>query len=423
MLGRMDTKRWGVVAAIGFATAFAPAQSIIPMSGNVETYLRNNIVFPGAGSEGFSPAGQATREAWQDVIDAMLAGNFVTAAALADARLYNLIQFTDTTRGKVYYILKERTSGGQPVNGRGTFMLNPSGRRMLNIQSPHPIVDSETYRQSIAIALDNDALFWQISGTHRCANTSQSGCSGTTKTCSATAQPYRVSDVAHYLLSYYQETSNRVAAGVPELVSISVHGFGPDDAANPDQTSLVQISNGTSGQQGGSLATLLALNFNVLLDPIYGGALAASYQATASDPADVHFVGAPAFSGNTNVQGRWINGETADPCTQNVAFAPLPERFLHMEQQRPLRDEVSGTTLAGIGWQITIDAIANTFEETTWVDFNHPGTEAGSFIWPFDTLAEGVADAGPGGVVRVKPSVSSETTLISTPVTIVAGRV
>lgn len=44
----------------------------------------------------------------------------------------------------------------------------------------------------------------------------------------------------------------------------------------------------------------------------------------------------------------------------------------------------------------------------TWVDFDYVGTENGSFANPFNTLAEGVAAASPGGILKIKAGSSSE---------------
>lgn len=418
-----------ILLRIAIALAFVPAvhADLIVMTDDVEAVL-NAIPIPGAGSNGFTKPSASDMADWEQVIAALLEGDYAGAALLADVQAYDLLKLTDSSSGRLYYVLREKLFDPDwPVRGLGTFALYPAGRRLLNIQAPHPRYDGGTRSESIAIFLETGAAFLQIAGTHRCASSTPSPCDGTTGACRDAGDPpeidYRVSDVAHYTNNFYQVTSNQVAALVPELVSISVHGFGPCDGSDPMDVSLAQISNGTGGTTSNSIATQLAYSYNSILASIYTGRGAGSCNATANEPNEVHRVGCPAFCGGTNVQGRWINGQTADPCGIGVGSAPLPERFLHIEQQVALRDDTPGATLPGIWWQITIDAIANTFEGTTWVDFNYPGPEAGSFVWPFDTLAEGVADAGLGGTVRVKPGVSTESTVISTPVTIVAGGV
>ena len=48
-----------------------------------------------------------------------------------------------------------------------------------------------------------------------------------------------------------------------------------------------------------------------------------------------------------------------------------------------------------------------------WVDFYHSGTELGTYQYPYNTLAEGVAAASAGQTVCIKPGTSSETMDIS----------
>lgn len=52
----------------------------------------------------------------------------------------------------------------------------------------------------------------------------------------------------------------------------------------------------------------------------------------------------------------------------------------------------------------------------TWVDFASPGGGNGSYANPYNTLATGVSNVGPGGRVVLKPGSTSETILITNPV-------
>jgi hypothetical protein len=58
--------------------------------------------------------------------------------------------------------------------------------------------------------------------------------------------------------------------------------------------------------------------------------------------------------------------------------------------------------------------------DAVWVDFGHTGLEAGTFAAPWNTLAEGVANADPGQVVRLRAGASSETPTISDPLSLEA---
>jgi hypothetical protein len=69
------------------------------------------------------------------------------------------------------------------------------------------------------------------------------------------------------------------------------------------------------------------------------------------------------------------------------------------------------------GWHIDLyDFGRRLIDETTgviWVDFNHAGTENGTFDRPYNTLAEGVVAASPGNTICMKPGSSPETITIT----------
>ncbi len=49
----------------------------------------------------------------------------------------------------------------------------------------------------------------------------------------------------------------------------------------------------------------------------------------------------------------------------------------------------------------------------TWVDFNYNGTELGTFVNPYNTLAEGVSAVSYGGILNFKTGSSRETATIT----------
>ena len=53
--------------------------------------------------------------------------------------------------------------------------------------------------------------------------------------------------------------------------------------------------------------------------------------------------------------------------------------------------------------------------ETVWVQFDHAGTQVGSYNAPFDTVAKGLAVLMPGGRLRMKPGATSETVRVTQP--------
>ena len=76
-------------------------------------------------------------------------------------------------------------------------------------------------------------------------------------------------------------------------------------------------------------------------------------------------------------------------------------------------------SLAVVANGISSDPII--FHEPVWVDFNSMETfQFGSFFYPWHTLALGVTAVAPGEEIRIKSGASSETMIISKPMTITA---
>lgn len=399
---------------VGVAGGRSARADFLTDSGDLGAYL-SAINIPGPFSFGFKQPSDEDLMNWESVIGVLLAGDFAAAAALADQQFYDLVEFTDAITGCVYYILVEQTDAfGNPLWGQGTYVFNPRAKRLLNLQAPHALNDANTRAESIAMFRQLQATFLQITGAHRCANIDASPCSGTTTACSLEPDSYKVSDVAHYHRNFFQITSDTVAGLLPELVTVSVHGF--TACAPTSETSLAVISNGTSRVTANSLATQLAAAYNDLLSGVYTGQGAGSCNVAVGDPLASEWPcdGNP-FCGQTNVQGRSING-SADPCSDNPPEFTAPERFIHLEQQAPLRDSPSSPSLPGISWQITIDAFAEVFRPVIWVDFAHLGVQTGSFCQPVNTIQQALSMATGGEIIRMKPGASGPLSItVTTP--------
>lgn len=97
-----------------------------------------------------------------------------------------------------------------------------------------------------------------------------------------------------------------------------------------------------------------------------------------------------------------------------------------MTGTRQLSTDFSMPLLAGsyslvvVGNGFASDPI--TFYGTVWVDFNYSGIpiQLGTFVFPYNTLAQGVSAVPSGGTIAIKPGTSSETMTISKPMKIIA---
>ena len=394
----------------------AASAALIPASGDIRTFL-TGIEVAGEGSEGFVEPSESDMATWKSAIASLLDLNITTAAALAGSQQYDLFAYTDTPSGALYYVLREQNSAGEPgFRGLGTYVLNPRARRLLNIQCPHPLYD-HTLAQSCEIFLQTESMFLQISGATRCANSAPADCGFTTLACAPDSFPipYRVSDAAHYLPTFFQTTSDEVAARISPLISVSVHRFGA--ACDPwEETSAAVISNGTAQFVNNSIATQLAHQYNLIFAGLpYTGEGGGSCNADPGDPD--HWATSCEEHppcGGSNVQGISLN--SGGPPTDCSVLPPSPgpgeERFVHIEQFPILVNE---WPTEGVSWQVTIDAIANTFDVDTWVDFTYVGPETGSFYQPFSSLAAAVANAGDHETIWIKAGSSNESPTIVQP--------
>jgi len=121
-------------------------------------------------TEGFLQPTNEELQRWRQLVIMLITENFETADSLvqADFPFYKLYRFTDTgLNDHDYYLLQEN----QPLTkGWGTFLVNPKFERPICIGIPHPVFDTNTYRQGADIFRRTGARFLIMTGTHRCAN-------------------------------------------------------------------------------------------------------------------------------------------------------------------------------------------------------------------------------------------------------------
>lgn len=283
--------------------------------------LKNEIIsissnMPGSGSEGYVKPSLADLNNWRDIISRMLEGEYLSADSLIQDNFpyYELILFTDTSfENKEYYLLREEVPIGK---GWGTFIINPSFNREIAIEVPHARYDTNTNKEGIDVFRFTGSHFFIMSGTHRCANSEESVCSGTTSAC-GTSGPYRVSDMPHFYLTLFQVIHEEVTVRNPFSYSIQIHGHAQSNCED------FFMSNGHA-----TLSKPILYNIkNSLL--AYGGVTV----AVAGDGTSTCTLVA-----STNVQGRFTNG-SSDPCIQ--AVSSTTGYFVHIEQSYYVRTNPS----------------------------------------------------------------------------------
>jgi hypothetical protein len=353
----------------------AGAQSYTTLSQDLVTWTETTADnLPFRDSFGFvEPTAQDIVE-FQEAVDALLDGDLATADTEAADVDYEVVLFTDIGNGN------ELLHGLFPIatnsDGRGYFLVRPEAqtRRRLVLEAPHPrndqrsaVVASEVFRASGARA-------FFFAGTHRCANTGQfTACTGTTEACSATAQSFLESDMAHTDQSFFHAFHTLASVEDTDTITLQLHGFS-SDASDPEFVA----SNGTQTDVGDPLYIT-----NLLTTTLEAGIAAFVAPATpAKDGASCNRIGdQDQLCATHNTQGRFLNN-SANACS--TAASTASGRFVHLEMSSDLRHP--GGTLEP---QLVVDAVLAVIPTIRG--------EIGDRVW-VDLNADGVQDPGEPGI-------------------------
>ncbi len=298
-----DGVAWGAVT-VGAAV-------VIPQSPDAFLKVATDFIasLPGKGSEAFVPPTALERAVFGAAVDATLQEDLAHAATLAKLVGYELALTADDVR-----LLRPTDA-----NARGLFALRKSATRAMLIASPHPKYDGNTGLRGAEIFDAIGARGYAVAGSHRCANTTPTTCSGTTTACGSPAKTYPNSDQAHTTLGFFQVFHARLG-----LTTLQIHGMA-SDADDPE----FSFSDGTSTNTAdpGHLGNLLTTDLETRI------AAAGSLKPgnSCNRAGDIN-----KLCGGTNVQGRLSNGVPAkDACLTSAAAAT--NTFFHLELSKDLR--------------------------------------------------------------------------------------
>jgi hypothetical protein len=284
-------------------------------SGSLEDYLINFYnTIPGNSGNNFSPPTNSQLNDWGTIVRAILNDNLSLAQSIASTLNYRVLKYTDIdpTPNQLYYILEEKTPYSHYW---GTYIFNPTPcRENLVLQAPHPKYDYNTGKQTIYCYTRLDAKAFFISGAHRCNNSDTTTCDGSTSACSASSEPYKISDNAHNTNSVFQETTEQIYSLDTNSIFIQLHGF-----TKLSSDPYVIMSNGTRNTPNTDYIPLIK-------DELYIIDNVLTFKIAHID------TGWNKLIGFTNVQGRLLNGSQA-PCTYHNANG-LGGNFIHIEQEK-----------------------------------------------------------------------------------------
>ena len=299
----------------------ATASCVTFKEGNLIDEIRSIVAqMPGTGSNGMSIPSAAQMEAWEVLLDAVARGDLAAACDTIATHSfpYTIVHYTDTGSSNAEYWLIEENL--PPSVGWGTYVIADEAETDLVIEVPHPGCEWKTEEEGVELLRQMRARAVLVAGTHRCANTDYSPCSGTTSFCGV-EEPHRTSDVAHATQTIFFASHRALVVPGSDAVAVQLHGC----VDCPD----LFISNGTYAP--GELAQELFRQSVSACAPL------------AVDLADCNPLDWP-LAGTTNVEGRYSNGTGTlpgfDACTENAPGPSEPEQFLHLEQSRALRDDL-----------------------------------------------------------------------------------
>ncbi len=314
--------------AVGRADG-SSAASVRQRSGSlyelVEKASRNQIR---RDSDGFRVPTDGQLKAWRFIVESIFAGRMGDAQQMIRQLSfpYELSRFTERSDGHEYIVLEETV----PLQaGWGFYVFDPASKNPLVLEAPHPVFDSNTEFQAIDAFVQTGASAYLLAGAHRRANKQDTPCNQPKSAESSATYP--VSDVAHAVATPFHAVHEALVKVRPAMVAVQLHGM-TDRQTCPSAF----ISNGSPSVTTNSRKLLGCLT--------KGGVEAEIYDGDATCP----------LTALSNVQGRFSNGETKDPCKNAVSSSPEPGAFIHIEQEPSIRKDRSS-------WQPVIDALKCAF--------------------------------------------------------------
>ncbi len=275
----------------------------------LDAFTSAEIQPPSSGSESYSLPAASVLSAITASIDALAAGDPAQAVLSADQAAYDLCRGSGLNSEVALW--RPDTSG----SGRGLFAWRTDATRELIVEAPHIVYDTNTLIESVDLFDQLSARVLIASGTHRCASSVASGCSGTTGAC-GTSAPYTVSDPAHSTETVFHTAHEALSSLFVSDTVISVHGMSGDG---------ISLSNGTTEDV---LSSALVAQLADALALAYPSDIVTSCNDYPGANYEVR------LCGTTNVQGRDLNA-SASPC--DTAASSASGRFIHMEQEYAIR--------------------------------------------------------------------------------------
>ena len=310
--------------------------------------LEDSENMPGSGSNAFVVPTSDERNDWALVVKDLLDGSKVGSCpsnplpdTLAD--FYELVEFVDSENSQNYCILAEQPSDSFTKKAWGTFIVAMESIRELAIQIPHPLFDSGTPEQGIAVFKESGARSFLMAGSHRHANSIGSMCQSN----------FEQADVAHNTENMFHPTHQKIHEWYQshqmeeELRVLQFHGMGESSCGDVD----VYLTYGLAPAAGNPEVDedLVALKTELSQRHPEWKIVVPGDSTTCS------------LHGTTNVQGRLSNGVSSDDVC-NLASPSYSGAFIHVEQKIGMRDAADWVEAIKATWHSSTQVFADGFE-------------------------------------------------------------
>ncbi len=299
-------------------------------SGDLQSFL-NAITF-GAQDDGqFKIPTPAQLAEFSNVVHLVLQADYEKANARAHDLDYELVAYTDTVSGNLYYVLRETNLIPSPLaNGGGTYIFRPDATYNVAIHAPHPGADTDTNEEGISLFLASDTRYFMMAGAHRRSHPDPSTCQN--------FSDYRPSDAVHNKEHYFYVAHKAMEDFDPTIHYVELHGYSGasfdiviSQCATGGNPAVANMSE-TLADETADEYTLMHVLEDVLQDS--GEIVPCIYSPildTGPDDKYTQYLG-----GGTNTLARYTNG-SASVCDEGAIVENNTHRYLHLEQSWDIR--------------------------------------------------------------------------------------
>jgi len=320
-----------------------PGPVVVELVVDFSDYVGGSLSYVQRFSEGYTVPSASELSQFDALSASLLNQELETVRITAGNINFELLKVIDTgANNNELYCLREIA-----LRGQGFYCVDFDAVTTNHVSAPHPLHDRNTNTESVVVMRGTHAKFLSVSTTHRCSNAATSSCSGTTSVC-GTSGPYKVSDPAHNVDTFFHRFGVGVHDGSATARTIQLHGCGATACpSNGDNGDIVaRLSAGTTDNLPDTeFVNVLNTELNEELTPLQMGS-----SLSCSEPSSDK-----QLCGTTNVLGRYINGQ-ADSC-QNAASSFNNSRWLHIEQNSNMRQD------DGAGDQVTPATLLNAIND------------------------------------------------------------